>query len=86
MLSILAYDVQNMNKRIRILTKPDIRRKVLSLLSMYEIKAGEKFSIPMDRSAMAAYIGTDRSALSRELSNMKKDGIIEYYRNTFIIL
>ena len=86
MLSILADDVQNMNKRIRILTKPDIRRKVLSLLNMYEVKPKEKFSIPMDRSAMAAYIGTDRSALSRELSNMRDEGIIDYYRNTFVIL
>jgi Mn-dependent DtxR family transcriptional regulator len=35
---------------------------------------------------MAEYLNVDRSALSRELSNMKKEGLIDYRKNRFIIL
>ena len=34
---------------------------------------------------MAEYLNADRSALSRELSRMKKDGIIDYKKNMFTI-
>ena len=40
----------------------------------------------MDRSAMAEYLNIDRSALSRELSRMKADGILDYYKNQFRLM
>lgn len=43
-------------------------------------------TVPMNREDMAAYIGTNRSALSRELSAMKAEGIIDYHKNEFVIL
>ncbi len=41
------------------------------------------FNLPFDRSDMAVYLGVNRSALSRELSLMKKEGIIDFYKNSF---
>ena len=38
---------------------------------------------PLDRNARAEYLNRDRSALSRELSNMKKDGIIDFHKSRF---
>ena len=35
---------------------------------------------------MANFLGADRSALSRELSNMRREGIIDYHHNWFRIL
>lgn len=35
---------------------------------------------------MAEYLDVDRSALSRELAWMKRDGLIEFYRNEFRLL
>ena len=35
-------------------------------------------SIPIKRNAMAEYLNVERGALSRELSNKKRDEIIEF--------
>ena len=35
---------------------------------------------------MADYLSLDRSALSKELGKMKRDGIIDYYKNSFKLL
>ena len=40
----------------------------------------------MDREHLAAYLGTNRSALSRELSRMKAEGLIDYDRSVFRVL
>ena len=32
---------------------------------------------------MADYLGTDRAALSRELSRMRREGVIDFYKNSF---
>ena len=45
-----------------------------------------KVTIPLSRSEMADYLCTNRSALSRELTNMKKDGILDYDLRTFRLL
>lgn len=43
-------------------------------------------SLGMTREEMADFLCVNRSALSRELSRMKRDGIIDFYRDTFRIL
>ena len=42
--------------------------------------------IPLGRVELASYLNVDRSALTRELNNMKEDGIIDFSRNTFRLL
>ncbi len=85
--SMLAHKTLSMNDRIQILTKPNIRQKIITFLSQYSNRNGGKtFSVPFDRETLALYLGVNRSALSRELSAMQKDGIIEFYKNTFKIL
>ena len=36
-----------------------------------------------NRQQMADYLNVERTALSKELSRMKKDGIIDYWKNSF---
>ena len=43
------------------------------------------FKIPFDRQQMANYLNVDRSALSKELSKMKSEGLIDYHKNTFTV-
>ena len=43
-------------------------------------------TVRMNREDMAAYLGTDPSALSREMSRMKKEGILDYRKSVFRIL
>lgn len=69
------------------LIKPTIRDKILTYLMRIYNETGHKaFTIPFDREAMAEYLNVDRSALSRELSWMKKDGLIDFYKNNFKLL
>ena len=39
--------------------------------------------LPFDRQQLADYLNVDRSALSKELGKMQRDGLLEYYKNTF---
>jgi len=86
-ITCFAKRALKMNDRIQVLSKRSLRQKLFTLLSQYQQKSGARtFDIPLSREDMAVYLGCDRSALSRELSNMKKDGIIDYYRNSFRLL
>ena len=86
-ISLLAGRTLAMNDRIQVLSKPSIREKLITLFSQYTAKYGSNsFSVPFDRTAMAEYLGVDRSALSRELSHMKKLGIIDYKKDKFTIM
>ncbi len=42
--------------------------------------------IPYNRNQLAEYLGVDRSVLSRELSKLKSEGILEFDKNTFHIV
>ncbi len=65
----------------------NIRDKVISYLSSVSLKKHSlEFDIPFDRQQMADYLNVERTALSKELSKMKKDNIIEYNRNHFVLI
>ncbi len=81
----IKYFLQN--KRTDILMLKSVREKVITYLKWQsDIKEAKTFLIDLDRRLMADFLGVDRSALSRELSRMKKDGIIDYYKNRFTLL
>lgn len=83
-ISDLAQRALSMNRRIQILSKHTLRDKLITFFTDYARKYGTKpFEVPFDRNGMAVYLGVDRSALSRELSAMKKEGIIDYNKNVF---
>ncbi len=81
--AMLARRTLDMNERIQILSKRTLREKLITFFSAYG--KGE-VTIPFDRAAMAAYIGTDRAALSRELSRMRAEGLLTFRKNQFTIL
>ena len=63
-----------------------LRRKLSSFLSEQSgIAKSKRFSVKMDRQELADYLGVDRSALCAELSRMRKEGLIDYYRHDFLI-
>lgn len=63
-----------------------IRGRLFSYFSQ-QVSAQEssRITIPFDRQQLADYLNLDRSALSKELGKMKRDGLIEYHRNRFEI-
>ncbi len=87
MIKILANKTIFLNDKIDILTKRSIREKIMTYLLTIskDFKEGS-FFIPFSRDEFADYLCVNRSALSRELSNMKRDGIIDYDKNNFVLL
>jgi CRP-like cAMP-binding protein len=41
--------------------------------------------IPLDRQQLADYLGVERTALSKELGKMKREGLIDFKKNDFMI-
>lgn len=80
-----------MHEHIDCLNKPTSREKILTYLLGKAGRAGggyvnSNIEIEFDRNGMAKHLNIERSSLSRELSNMKKDGLIDYYKNMFRLL
>ena len=64
-----------------------LRKKITSyLMEQSRLSNSLEFDITLNRQELAEYLGIDRSALSAELSKMKKEQIIDYKYNHFIIL
>ena len=62
------------------------RAKLMSYLSEMAQKAGScEFDIPFSRQQLADYLSVERSGLCVELGKMKKEGLIEYEKNHFVL-
>ena len=71
-----------LNDKIDIIAQRTTKEKIIAFLKSHS--NGEKvFSIPYSREEMAKFLCVDRSAMSRELSKMQKEGIIKFYKNHF---
>ena len=86
LLSIIGNEYWALHQKIRYCSIVSLRKRIYTYLSDREKKAGEPFLLPFDRNGMAAYLNADRSALSRELSRMKQEGILDYHKNRFRLL
>lgn len=76
-----------LNDRIDCLIRRSAREKVMTYLHRVSAEKGRReFFIPLDRSALSNYLNIERSALSRELSRMRRDGLIQFRKNFFRIL
>lgn len=70
-----------------IVSQHSLRRKIQLFLSMQSKQAGSReFSIPYNRTQLAEYLAADRTALARELSKMKAEGIIDFEGKSFRII
>ena len=76
-----------LNRKVRYLSERSLRGRIaLFLLDAARDQGGPTFTLPMTREAMASLLGVNRSALSRELSRMEKDGLLAVYRGSFRLL
>ncbi len=63
-----------------------IRGKIYSYLNSIELqKHTSEFDIPFDRQQLADYLNVERTALSKELGKMKKEKLIDFRKNHFVI-
>ena len=86
-LGILVHENFRQHQKVDVLSVNNLRERIYRYLSYQQFKRRtSSFEVPYNREQMADYLCVNRSALSRELSKMEKDGIIRYNRNRFEIL
>ncbi|MDF2513518.1 MAG: cyclic nucleotide-binding protein [Herbinix sp.] len=87
MVALMARKNALLMEKLDITSKRTLREKISAYLTIQaQRKKSTHFTISMGRLELADYLCVDRSALTRELSNMKKDGMIDFEKNTFQIL
>ena len=64
-----------------------IRDRVMAYLNTVATHSKHaSFEIPFDRQQMADYLNVERTALSKELGRMEREGLIRFHRNAFTLL
>lgn len=78
LLQIISERIQRKNERIEILTTKTIRNKLLEYFKITAQKTNTRIIyLPFNFNDLAEYLAVDRSAMSRELKNLKDEGLIE---------
>ena len=76
--SLFLNQIIELNMRIELLSKRTIREKLLAYFDIMSKKRLSKtFTIPLTYTDLADYLGIDRSAMQRELKNLKEDNLIK---------
>ena len=86
LLVLLAQSNMKKEYRLAILSRKGIRDRILTYLTMQADKRHtDTFEIPFNREELASFLCVNRSALSHELSLMRKEGLISFHKNRFTI-
>ena len=87
LIDILAGKNLFMRDKLNLFSLQSTRAKILYFLSNESRKNHSKyFTIDFNITELAQYLNLNRSSLSRELSKLKKEGLIDYDKKTFRIL
>ena len=78
LLKVMAMKNLAMTQKIRYMSQKTTKDKLTAfLLDQAKQNDSSEFVIPYDRQALADYLGVERSAMSVELSKLKKNGQID---------
>jgi len=86
-MTFLANENIRRQYKIDVLTTNSLRDRIMMYLETRSRKLSkDQFRIPYDRQEMANYLCVNRSALSHELSMMRRDGLIDFRKDYFKLL
>lgn len=75
-----------LTNKIKTLSHQSIRSSVMNFLKeQYRIQKNPRITLPMTKKDLAEFLGIQRTSLSRELSKMKKEGLIDYDPTTITL-
>ena len=84
---LLGQKNMQLIEKVEIVSKPDLRSKILAYLTLQAEKQNSRYlEIPLNREEMAEYLCANRSSLSRELALLKRDGILDFHKNSLVLL
>ncbi|MBI6872605.1 Crp/Fnr family transcriptional regulator [Clostridium aciditolerans] len=86
-MTLLSNKILMLNNKLRNISYQTIRQKIASyILEEYESQQKLTIKLSCTKKEMAEQLGIPRPSLSRELINMKDEGIIDFVKNTITIL
>lgn len=86
-LDISADFASRLSKKLHFMSFRTIRQKLaLYLLNLTEQSKAETVELDRTKSALAEYFGVSRQALERELSNMKRDGLVSMDKKQILMI
>ena len=86
LLHIMSNKMTNINNRIEILSNKTIRNKLLAYFKIMSKRNNSKvIYLPYTFIDLADYLGVDRSAMYRELKNLKEEGLITIVNKKIIL-
>ena len=84
--SMLRASNERISRRVRVLSGRSLRERVtLYLQEERRLADADTFTIPFDRQELADLLCADRSSLSRELGQMRREGLISFEKNRFTL-
>lgn len=87
LLYIIANKNVEMTQKVECMSKRTTKEKIMAFLNIESVKNNSReFEITLDRQSLADYLGVERSAMSAEISKLRKEKVIECDKNKFKIL
>lgn len=85
--NLILNKIMDLNTRVEILTKRSTREKLRGYFNLLSTRNLSKtFPIPFSLTDLADYLSVDRSAMMRELKNLKDEGFIKKNGNKITLL
>ena len=80
-MGVLSNRILMLNQRLTNLSFDTLRKKIANILLIeYSRQNSNYLTMPYDRKKMSEMLNIPRPSLSRELSKMKEDGLIDFYK------
>lgn len=87
MVKLISNKNVKLMEKIEAASRKTLRDKIMTYLSNESLKQhSREFDIPLNRTELSEYLCADRSALTRELTTLKKEGIIDFTKNKFTLI
>ena len=86
LLQVSARKNLALSNKIHFMSQKTTKEKLMAyLLYQAKLNGSAEFDISLDRQSLADYLGVERSAMSAELGNLKKQGLIDFKGSHFEI-
>ena len=87
LLFIMSAELLSISRRVEVLSHRSIRDKLMCYFGICaSLNKSQSFPLPFSMNSLADYICSDRSAMMREIKNMKNDGLIEINKKVVTML
>ena len=88
LLQLMSEKAISLNERIEVLSQRSIEDKLISCLSIIEEKtpSGKAPQIPFSTTALSDYLCVNRSALQREITRLKRAGVLTLSKRKFKLI